>query len=78
MHDRVAHNFTIFQTFLQFPVLILTNFITFTEKVSMEHPNIMGVFWTFKSESILPLYSASQKRRYDGQTQVLDLLGLLV
>jgi hypothetical protein len=38
---------------------------------------MMEVFWAFKSESILPLYAPSQKRRYNGQTKPSDSLRLL-
>jgi hypothetical protein len=38
----------------------------------------MGVYWVFKSKSILPLYTPSQNQQYDGQTETPDSFRLLL
>ena len=47
------------------------------KKSAWNHPN-KGVFWVFKTESILPLHAPSKKRGYDGQTKPPDSLRLLL
>ena len=38
----------------------------------------MGVFWVFKSESILPIPPPHKNRQYDGQTKTPDSFRLLL
>ncbi len=44
------------------------------EESQYETTPIMGVFWVFKSESILPIHAPPKKRGYDGQTQAPGLV----